>query len=117
MKRITLIALLALCLSCRESPNPEGLILEVSLVEAFCGQAILKIEDPVYYHLGESANGEENVFFTMLTCDDMDIQAEDVFHVKLVGKYEPGDCVVCLGLLAYDGDKRYNAVRVYEEEK
>ena len=53
----------------------------------------------------------------MLTCDDMDIQAEDVFHVKLVGKYEPGDCVVCLGLLAYDGDKRYNAVRVYEEEK
>ncbi|WP_424961113.1 hypothetical protein [Ekhidna sp.] len=116
MKSITLIALLALGLSCRESPNLEGITLEVSLVEVFCDQAILKIEDPTYYHLGESANGEENVFYTMLTCDDMGIQMEGVFLVKLVAEYEPGDCVVCLGLLAYDGDKRYNAVRIYEDE-
>ena len=108
---------MALCLACQESPNLEGTVLEVSLVEEFCGQAILKIEDPVYYHLGESANGEENVFYTMLICEDMGIQTEGVFPVKLVAEYEPGDCAVCLGLLAYDGDKRYNAVRVFEEER
>ncbi len=117
LKRITLIALLALGLSCQESLNLEGTVLEVSLVEEFCGQAILKIEDPAYHHLGESANGEENVFYTMLICDDMGIQTEGSFLVKLVAEYEPGDCAVCLGLLAYDGDNRYNVVRIYEEEK
>lgn len=105
-KLLGLIFCAAIVFSCEE----EGPLLptdcvEVSLVDQLCGQAVFKIQDPNFYHLGESANGHENVFFSYLHCDDPVKNDEGNFFVEFVADESLGSCAVCLALLQYDGEK------------
>ena len=107
MKNIVVAALLALALvSCEDIFENPGCI-EVSLVSELCGHGILKIENPLYYHLGETANGHNNVFLTFFSCEDMEKVKEGTFFVEFVEEYETGDCAVCLAMINYQGKKKY----------
>lgn len=99
-------------LACEEEFPTPGACVEVSLVTELCGQAVLKIENPAYYHLGETWNGHENVFFTFWTCEDMNKPKEGRFMVTLADSFNPGDCAVCMAALDYQGDKKYPVKRV-----
>ena len=110
---LTIIVLLSFLVACEEEdPGLPTECVEVSLVTTMCGQAVMKIQDPNYFYLGESANGEKNVFFTFLHCDDMYINPEENFFIEFLSEQDDkGSCAVCLAILAYNGDKSYD-VRV-----
>jgi hypothetical protein len=83
--------------------------ITVSYSKGICGEAVLKIEDSAFYWMGESWNGEDNVFFTVLGCD-VNVQAlmNKKFKV-LVSDKDNSDpsCVRCAATLAYSGNKKY----------
>ena len=107
MKNILLSLLIAfLLVSCNEEYPANG-CLEVSVIDELCGHAVLKIENPLYYHLGETWNGHENVFYTFFDCEDMSKEKEGTFFVELIEDYQTGDCAVCLAMMDYQGDKKY----------
>lgn len=114
MRLITLFSLVILMSACNEDDQIIGAgdCVEVTLIDQLCGQAVFKIEDPAFYHLGESANDEANVFYALLTCQDTELPTDESFLVELLDEYEPGSCAVCQALLEYDGDKRYNVRKV-----
>ena len=118
MKKLPLIVLVALfsLSSCdEEEPGLPTECIQVALMDTICGQAVLQIQDPNFYYLGETANGVENVFFTYLHCNDMDKDLGGTFFIKFNPENEDeGTCVVCLAALPYDGDKSYE-VRVAED--
>ena len=115
MKKFVFVFVVAgLLSSCNEDDAlPTGCI-EVGVLEMFCGQVVMQIQDPNYYYLGESANGYENVFFTYAHCDDMDKDLSGTILVELTDNTEKGSCAVCLGLLPYDGDRIYD-VRIRDK--
>ncbi len=90
-----------------EEPTYAGECIEVSYVTGICGQIVLKIENPEYYFLGETWNGNEHVFSTLLHCDDMGKSTEGTFLVTIQDVYEPGSCAVCLAMLDYSGEKKF----------
>lgn len=100
---------------CSEDDTPAtGQCIEVSLVQSLCSQAVLKIENPAFYHLGETWNGHQNVFFTMLGCSADEARlAGKRFFVTLEEKETDNDCARCEALLLYQGNKKY-FVQVHE---
>ncbi|MFM8739356.1 MAG: hypothetical protein ACKOC0_04035 [Cytophagales bacterium] len=118
--RIFLYALLLFCipiLSC-EKLEINGLsktggektqCITVSYNKGICREAVLKIEDPAFYGMGESWGGEDHVFFTVLGCE---INVEALLNKKfsvLVSDRDSSDknCIACQATLAYSGTKKY----------
>lgn len=115
MKRILLIlSLVVLFQACerQELALASGSCFEVSYVSGICGQAVLKIETPAFYHLGESWNGHDNVFLTMFSCEDDMLSKEGTFYVTLLTEPDPGDCARCQAAVDYSGNKNYPVKRV-----
>jgi hypothetical protein len=114
MKQLFLITTVAMLLNaCElEEPTYAGECIEVKYVTGICGQAVLEIQDPAYYHLGETWNGNNHVFYTLFHCDDMEKSTEGTFLITIQEAYEPGSCAVCLAMLDYTGEKRYDVRRV-----
>jgi hypothetical protein len=107
MKKIAIAAILAFAIvSCEDITENPG-CLEVSLVSELCGHAVLKIESPLYYHLGETWNGHNNVFYTFFDCEDMGKEKEGTFFVEILEEFKEADCPVCLAMIDYQGEKKY----------
>jgi hypothetical protein len=109
------VCLSALLFSCDEKfPTYTGECITVSYVRGICGQAVLKIKDPRYFHLGENADGDTHVFLARLECfTDSNILQNSTFYVELNPTDFNVDCAVCLAAVVYSGSKHY-AVRVHE---
>lgn len=115
MIRNLLFLSVLLILGCKDSFNQPGEYVPVTLVRQMCGHAVLKIQDPAYYYLGETADGESNVFLGGLEC--FAIPPEDeVFAVQLNPKDFNTDCAFCMGAISYSGNKHYN-VRIHTDPK
>ena len=87
--------------------SPDGKCILVSYVSGICGEAVLKIESPEYLSLGESWNGHESVFFTVLPCgtDGSDFE-QAPFYVQLES-FSVEECIRCKATIGYEGEKRY----------
>ena len=87
-----------------------GTCVDVSWVAGICGEAVLKIESKDYQTLGESWNGNDHVFFTILPCGtDEQGLTTGTFKVLIRESNTPdfGDCVRCKATVAYTGKNRY----------
>jgi hypothetical protein len=84
--------------------------LAVIYITGICGEAVLKIENPTMFHLGESWNGHNNVFFTQLPCGtDEQTLLDKTFFVEIIPETQTdNDCVRCKATIGYNGTKRYN---------
>lgn len=120
MKRgLLLTALLSLALiSCEEQKyflleSDSSDCFEVTVIDALCAHAILKIEDHRFYHYGETTEMFTNSFLANLPCSGLQTEArssDDKIFVKISSKPFPdekNDCVQCLAMLTYDGEKQY----------
>jgi hypothetical protein len=112
MKSILAILLSSACLfTCNE--NHEAIqypdCFEVSYVTGICGEAVLKIVNPAYYHLGESWSGHDNVFFCVLPCGINQGDLENKTFRVAFGNPDR-NCAVCLATIGYTGSKKYNVV-------
>jgi len=110
MKKFLLgLFVLVMLSSCNEDDAlPTGCI-EVKVLDMFCGQAIMQIQDPDYYYLGETANGYENVFFTYPHCVDSGRDLSENVLIELTDDKDKGGCAVCLAILPYDGERIYHS--------
>jgi hypothetical protein len=95
--------------NCQDEATAYPDCFEVSYVTGICGEAVLKIQDPALYHLGESWSGHENVFFCMLPCG-VDTQSLSNKTFRVAFGNPDHNCAVCLATIGYTGSKRYNIV-------
>lgn len=106
------VAILAGCTD-EETPNDVGCV-KVKLVRALCGQAILEIMDPAYFHKGQSwvdGVGEEynNVFSTLIPCDfNQALSSGDEFIIQFSDELIGGNCATCYALL--EGPEKFSYV-------
>ncbi len=85
---------------------------EVSYVESLCASAILKIQDPIFFHYGENVKGNNNVFFAHLPCGTGSKSERGQESQKILVKistvpFSGNDCVQCTAVLSYGGTKQY----------
>ena len=108
--RFLIIASFATMFGCTDNNDvaPSDQCFEVSYVTGLCGQAVLKIENPVFFKLGETWNGHENVFYTVFDCsvDEAEL-SKTSFFVRIKQNTTDTDCIRCLALLDYQGSKQY----------
>lgn len=119
MKKFVCLLYSLFILSCEKSTvypvsdkekEHKGKCVSVSYLTGICRQAVLKIEDPAHYGLGEQWNGHENVFFTVLGCqiDEAGLKGR-VFKVDISDKdTSDQNCIVCKAALDYTGSKSYS---------
>jgi len=106
------VAILAGC-SDENKPIIEECV-QVKLVKMLCGQAILEILDPAYFHKGQSwvdGSGEEydNVFLTLFPCDfSQTLNPGDEFVIQFTDRTAGGNCAHCEALLP--GPEKFNPV-------
>ncbi len=86
--------------------------IEVSYIESLCASAILKIQDPKYFHYGENVKGYQNVFFAHLPCGTGAKSERGQESRKILVKistlpFSGNDCVQCTAVPSYDGTKQY----------
>lgn len=89
-----------------------GQCIEVSYVTGICGQAVLKIENPAFQHLGETWNGHEHVFLTEFSCADDMLSKDGKFNIIILADLDLGNCARCAAAIDYNGNKRYPVKRV-----
>ena len=118
MKKIVYLLCSFFILSCERNivdplldkeTEQKGQCVTVSYLTGICRQAVLKIEDPAFYGLGEQWNDHENVFFTVLGCqiDEASLKGR-MFKVTISSKdTSDRNCVVCQAALDYTGSKRH----------
>lgn len=110
---IVLLVLVVLLAACDDQKtNGKEECIPVTYVRGICGQAVLKIQSPAYYHYGEDADGEKNVFLATLECftDEADLK-DKAFFVQLNPADFNNNCAVCMAAVLYSGSKQYK-VRV-----
>ncbi len=111
MKRLSVILIVFFMLQACERKEfviPGGSCFAVSYVTGICGQAVLKIQNPEFYHLGETWNGHENVFLTSFACDVDESGLQDgIFYVSIPENFIPGECARCAAAIDYSGSKKY----------
>ena len=116
MQKIALALLwITLIAGCSSDINqlPNNCI-PVKYVRGICGQAVLKIQDPQYYSVGENTDGDSHVFLATLECHtNMEAVKDKLFYVELNPTGFNSNCAVCLAVVDYTGTKHYS-VRVYE---
>jgi len=114
----SLIALLALLISfsltsCQDSKEVElsGKCVKVKLVSTLCGQAVLHIEDPAAYALGETWKSHTNVFLAVFDCSvNEQAIANTTFYVELqTNPFMNDTCPRCMAAIDYTGEKKYYA--------
>jgi len=108
--RFLIIAIASVLVSCREDAVvvPLDQCFEVSYVTGICDQAVLKIEDPAFFALGETSHGEQNVFYTVFDCSvDGSQLSKTNFFVKIKQDTSDMNCIRCLAAVGYQGSKRY----------
>ncbi|MFM7855009.1 MAG: hypothetical protein ACKO96_24555 [Flammeovirgaceae bacterium] len=115
--RYTLPLVFLSILSCENlyiDPSAEGggkktQCITVSYSKWICREAVLKIEDPAFYGMGETWDGEDHVFFTVLGCDiNVETLMNKKFKVLVSDKdNSSGNCITCQATLAYTGSKKY----------
>jgi hypothetical protein len=118
MKKIVYLLCSFLILSCeRNSVDPlldkekeqKGKCVTVSYLTGICRQAVLKIEDPAFFGLGEQWNDNQNVFFTVLGCEIDEASLKGRVFKVTISSEDTGveNCVVCQAALDYTGSKKY----------
>ncbi len=96
-----------------ETQNDAENCIRVKFIRGICGNAVLQIQNPYYYDMGEDTDDETHVFLARLECfTDMDALANKFFfYVELNPPDFNTDCAVCEAAIQYSGSKRYS-VRV-----
>lgn len=110
VSRFLIVVIVSTLLSCGEEDpiSASNQCFEVSYVTGICSQAILKIEDPDFFDLGETSNGEQNVFYTVFDCTvDESGLSQSNFFVRIKQDTSDMNCIRCLAAVGYDGSKRY----------
>ena len=115
MRKVSIIFLVILGLfqACDKGETAllDANCVQVSYVIGICGEAVLKIENPTQFHMGENWNGHENVFFTILPCGtDEQALSNGTFYVEIVPSIQDDSCVRCAATIGYSGSKRYHIV-------
>lgn len=90
--------------------DPTGACVKVRLVSVLCSQAVMKIEDPTKYSLGENWKDHSNVFLGFLDCSANEPALKDApfFYVELNTKPFPDDtCPRCAAAIDYSGEKHF----------
>jgi hypothetical protein len=107
-----LVSILAACNSDNQSlPNN---CIPVKYVRGICAHAVLQVQDPLYYGVGENADGDDHVFLATLECfSDIEAVQDKVFYVELNPTDFKSDCAVCLAMVNYSGTKHYS-VRIHQ---
>ncbi len=99
--------------SCQDSKEVElsGKCFKVKLVSILCGQAVLHIEDPAYYSIGETWKNQANVFFAVFDCTvNEQAIANTTFYVELqTNPFLNDTCPRCMAAIDYTGEKKYYA--------
>lgn len=99
--------------SCQDAKEVElsGKCVKVKLVSILCGQAVVHIEDPAYYSLGETWNTHTNVFFAVFDCSVNEQSITNTtFYVELhTSPFMNDTCPRCAAAIDYTGTKRYYA--------
>jgi hypothetical protein len=109
---LILVSILAACNSDNQ-PLP-GNCIPVKYVRGICGHAVLQIQDPLYYSVGENADGDDHVFLATLECfSNIEAVKNKLFYVELNPTDFKSDCAVCLAMVNYSGTKQYG-VRVHQ---
>jgi hypothetical protein len=114
-----LVFLIALTSCSNENPPAVGNCIRVSLLRNVCGTAVFKILDPAYHSLGETADGEENVFMGIIECSPEDISGtvgrdqSDSLFVEINPPDLKEGCTVCFAIVNYSGEKQYS-VRIHD---
>lgn len=110
---IPLLAIAMVCCDKETLSNATGCVA-VKYVTGICGNAVLQIEDPAFYGLGENVDGYEHVFLATLECfTDQPLEGKS-FLVELDPSDFNNQCAVCLAMVLYSGTKKYN-VRVHQQ--
>lgn len=118
---LLIVSLFLLSASCQdEKLQASGNCVPVKLLRSICGTAVFQIQDSRFYHYGESAGNEENVFMAMLECTlpaslklgNTEPQQE-IFYAELNPENFNGNCASCLALVSYEGQKHYQ-IRLHE---
>jgi hypothetical protein len=116
MRKILLLPVIILmAFQCEKSEfNQGGNCIQVSYVAGICGEAVLQIISPEYKSLGESWNGNESVFFTVLPCGTEPGDLESAPFFVQLESFEVEDCIRCKATIGYTGEKRYK-IRIAEK--
>ena len=105
-----ILSILVTTFGCNESNSvlPSDQCFEVSYITGICGQAVLKIENPAFFELGETWNGNENVFYTVFDCsvDESELDQSN-FFVRIKQDTVDTNCIRCLATIDYQGSKQY----------
>lgn len=111
---IPLLAIALVCCDKETLTNARGCVA-VKYVTGICGNAVLQIENPSYFGLGEDVDGYEHVFLATLECftDQQPLEGKS-FLVELDPSDFNDQCAVCLAMVAYSGSKKYN-VRIHQQ--
>jgi hypothetical protein len=108
-----LISILAACNS--DNHTLPSNCIPVKYVRGICGNAVLQVQNPHYYGVGENADGDDHVFLATLECfSDIDAIKGRLFYVELNPTDFKSDCVVCQAMVNYSGTKQYR-VRIHQE--
>jgi hypothetical protein len=104
--KLFIFLFVAVLIGCEDEDTPNaGGCVQVKLVKTLCGQAILEILDPDYFHKGQSwvdGSGEEyrNVFSTLFPCDfNETLNPGDEFIIRFTDKAAEENCARCKALL------------------
>lgn len=119
--RFSLLLFISLSACSTQNTSITGECVRVTLLRNMCGNAILKIEDPAYFMLGENVDGEKNVFLGFVECSDVNLSGNTIptmadgtqLYVELNPKDYTQECTTCLAMINYSG-KRHYKVRIKE---
>ncbi len=90
--------------------------ISVTFVRALCGYAVLQIQNPSYYAVGETTEDGDHVFLAEVECDAnfAELQSTALFYVELNPVNFDNDCPVCMAAIHYSGSKKYK-VRIHSQ--
>lgn len=106
-----------------ESDIQNDECIEVKIIAEICGTAVLQIQNPKYFDLGENGwtqdggkTSYDHVFFTVFSCTDMEYLGKEyignlsgkLLNVKVQKQFEMGNCAVCLAIIANPPGKKQN---------
>ncbi|MFY8035981.1 MAG: hypothetical protein ACOVMQ_02380 [Cyclobacteriaceae bacterium] len=110
---VAVLTIIFIFTSCQDDKEVEisGKCVKVKLVSILCGQAVLHIEDPAAYALGETWKSHTNVFFVVFDCSvNEQAIANTTFYVDLQkSPFLDDTCPRCAAAVDYTGEKKYYA--------
>lgn len=97
------------CASRSSISSADGPCIRVRYVTGICLEAVLQIQDPAYYSLGERWKEYDHVFRTTVPCGSEEVleSGKDFYVILLSKPIDEPPCIRCRAALDYDGAKSH----------